>query len=122
MKLVTFFAILIFTISVNAQNYVGKWKLTKLADNNITEKITLNLSNDGKIGGNGGCNTFGGSYTVKKNKMTFKDIFSTKMFCADSSETEYFIALDNARTFKVKNNELIIYDKSKKIILKFVKQ
>jgi heat shock protein HslJ len=123
MKLFTFFAILIFTISANAQNYVGKWKLTKLAGvENLVEKVTLNISKDGKIGGNGGCNAFGGSYSVKKTKITFKDIFSTKMFCADVPETEYFNALGNAKSYAVKNGELIIYDKSKKIILKFVKE
>ncbi|MCU0240369.1 MAG: META domain-containing protein [Pyrinomonadaceae bacterium] len=123
MKLFIFFSILFLTISVNAQNYVGKWKLTKLVGvEKLSEKITLNVSKDGKIGGNGGCNTFGGSYTVKKAKITFKDIFSTKMFCDGVPENEYFNALGNAKSYTIKKGELIIYDKSKKVILKFVKQ
>jgi heat shock protein HslJ len=46
---------------------------------------------DGQIGGNTGCNTFGGEWTGSPAKMKVGGVMATKMFCADSNEQESMV-------------------------------
>jgi len=41
-----------------------------------------------RIGGNGGCNGFGGDYKVNGNKLKLEKIISTMMACMEGSKTE----------------------------------
>ena len=41
-----------------------------------------------KIGGNGGCNGFGGEYTVDGKKLKLEKIIATMMACMEGSKTE----------------------------------
>lgn len=43
---------------------------------------------DGQIGGNTGCNNFGGEWTGSTAKMKVDGVMATKMFCSDSNEQE----------------------------------
>lgn len=82
--------------------------------------ITLNIVKD-KIGGNGGCNSYGGSFSQTGKTVKFSDIFSTKMWCEDSSPTEskYFAALEKSVNFELKDDELILTDAKKENRLVF---
>ncbi len=120
-------ASLIFTFSIQAQGIVGNWKLTSMTVGekpvSMVAPITLNLK-DTRIGGKGGCNSFGGSYSLKKpNRVEFSDMVSTKMYCEGASDIEqiYFSSLNHANTISVKKGELIIQNKKKGIILVFEK-
>lgn len=123
------FTSLVLAFSVSAQGIVGKWKLSSMQvgkGNNIsiTAPITLNISQDHKIGGKGGCNSYGGSYSLgKSNKVKFSEIFSTKMFCEGTSATEstFFQSLGESKTAQVKNGKLILQNKEKRISLVFEK-
>lgn len=46
---------------------------------------------DGQIGGNTGCNSFGGEWTGSTTKMKVDGVMATKMFCADSNEQETMV-------------------------------
>lgn len=77
--------------------------------------VTLEFSSDGQAGGSGGCNSYGGSYTVEGNTITFGEIASTLMACADPAlmdqETQYFAALQTASTYEIDGDTLTItYD------------
>ncbi len=67
--------------------------------------VTLNFDAEGAIGGNGGCNSYGGSYVAiaAEGSIVFSDIFSTEMFCeggnASEIEAAYFQALAEAQTY-----------------------
>ena len=47
--------------------------------------VTLDFGADGHAGGRGGCNSYGGTYAVRGDKVTFGEIASTLMACADQA-------------------------------------
>lgn len=84
----------------------------------IMAPITLTIDENGKISGNGGCNTFGGTYTFKKPSKPFKKplkikfgtIIATQMACEKTSRAEvvFFRSLREASTVIIKDGELFI--------------
>jgi len=76
--------------------------------------ITLMLA-AGQAGGSGGCNSYGGTYQVEGNSITFDAITSTLRACEDAGITEqeqrYFQALESASQYEVDGDQLrITYD------------
>lgn len=75
------------------------WELTALGEDALLEgsTITLIFDDEGRIGGTGGCNTYGGSYSVDGETISFGEVFSTMMACMQdgvmTQETTYFEAL-----------------------------
>ncbi|MEW5957135.1 MAG: META domain-containing protein [Chloroflexota bacterium] len=77
--------------------------------------ITLEFGADGQAGGSGGCNSYGGSYQVQDKTLSFSQIASTLMACADASmmqqEQQYLEALQSAGQFELTDSHLTIrYD------------
>lgn len=95
----------------------GKWQLVSMKlgkampIKNFVNAITLNIDKD-KIGGNGGCNAYGGSFSQTGKTVRFSEIFSTKMWCEGSSpiENKYFDALGKSINFEMDGDELILTD------------
>ncbi|MES3005169.1 MAG: META domain-containing protein [Patescibacteria group bacterium] len=82
------------------------WELAKIVYSDETEMLpnktgdfSITFKQDGKFSSETDCNTTGGEYVSEGNLITFKNIFSTKMFCEGSKEEEFKTALVNARTF-----------------------
>jgi len=86
------------------------WKLVSLqrapqnVQNTTGAGMTIRFSADGKVSGSGGCNSFGGSYTVGENRsITFSQLISTLRACAAPSvntlEQEYLSALQSASSY-----------------------
>lgn len=48
-----------------------------------THAHTLKFGTDGTVSGNGGCNSFGGTYTEATGEITFSPLIRTLMACAD---------------------------------------
>lgn len=76
--------------------------------------ITLLLA-EGQAGGEGGCNSYGGTYQVENGNISFNEITSTLKACADERVTEqeqrYFQALESAERYELDGNQLrITYD------------
>ncbi|MFT5998789.1 MAG: heat shock protein HslJ [Neolewinella sp.] len=46
---------------------------------------------DGQIGGNSGCNSFGGDWTGSAAKMKVPGVMSTKMYCEDAASQEQMV-------------------------------
>jgi heat shock protein HslJ len=85
--------------------------------------ITLQFSDDGKINGNAGCNSYFGTYTqTGANSLVMRDIGSTKMACADQImvvENSYLGMLPQLNTFYIAGNELFLSDGTGKITLTY---
>lgn len=72
-----------------------RWKLVLLNGEaiRVTDKftgdpyITLGLHSE-KVTGSGGCNRFGGKYTLNGNKISFSGFAATKMMCEDAMTVE----------------------------------
>ena len=79
--------------------------------------ITLEILNNGQIGGSGGCNSYSASYEIQGNTLAVKDLVSTLMACMENNvseqETQFFDALKSASKFEISGDRLIIYDDGK---------
>ena len=73
-------------------------------------------------GGNGGCNSFGSSYSLKGNVIAFKGVYSTKMYCEEFQKQEdaFFKQLELADKIELKDSKLYLY-RSEAVLLEFVK-
>ena len=83
--------------------------------------ITLLLAG-GQGGGTGGCNTYGATYQVDGNKITFSEIIRTERACEDERVTEqeqrYFQALETASEYQVESDQLrITYDNGNGLLI-----
>jgi heat shock protein HslJ len=74
--------------------------------------ITITISEPGILAGNGGCNNYGGTYTLTGTSGPFGKaiimgpIASNMKYCSDSSDIEnsYFQILSNVTSYGIDNN------------------
>ncbi len=87
-------------------------------------QVTLEFEAGGQAGGSGGCNSYGGSYQVQGNTLTFSQIISTLMACTDNQvnrqEQRYLKALQTAGAFEVAGDRLTIWYDNRQGMLNFV--
>lgn len=83
--------------------------------------ITLMLAG-GQAGGSGGCNSYGGTYQVEGNTITFGEMTRTLRACADERITEqedlYLAALGSASQYQIEGDQLLIaYDNGNGLLI-----
>jgi len=93
--------------SVDSQQLENKWLLLELNGQPplAGTEITLNIEDD-SLGGNSGCNVYGGSYQVDADgRIEMSEIFSTLMACLEDGvmeqEAAYNQALYDAASFEL---------------------
>ena len=136
MKLITFISagafILLSAFIMKKENarpttclYDTKWLLKKIHTENGMEEINtkafIKFNKEKKsAGGNGSCNTFGSNFTISDNTISFKNIFSTKMYCEGVQKTEdtFFKQLEKVNRFEIKGSVLLLYH-NKEALLEF---
>ncbi len=67
------------------------------------------VDSEARIGGTGGCNSYGGSYEQSGSALTFRDVFSTLMACEGpvmDQELSYFNALAGVTGFSLAGETL----------------
>ena len=111
------------TMNASIPLYDTKWSLTKIYDNGKEEAVSTKAfirfdKEKGSAGGNGSCNNFGSSASVNKNEVSFKNIFSTKMYCEQVQQIEnnYLRQLENANRFEIKDKALVLYRDKVKLL------
>jgi heat shock protein HslJ len=103
------------------------WKLTELNGSPALagREPTLVFDMD-RVTGSGSCNHFGGTYQVKGDNLTFGDLASTLMACAEGEvmqqESDFFAALQATARFEIKEGQLLLMDESGKVFLVFIPQ
>ena len=71
-------------------------------------------SKAGELRGKGGCNGFGGNYSVKGDEIKIEGIIGTKMACDQLTiENAFFKAMESSDRFKVAGNTLRLYQGKK---------
>ena len=75
-----------------------------------TKPFTLTFGNDGKFSATTDCNSMGGSYVANAGAISFSQIFSTKMFCEGSQETEFASLLENTAGYHFTSRGELILD------------
>jgi putative lipoprotein len=75
--------------------------------------ITLEFSTQTDLGGSGGCNDFGGTYTVEDDTINFSDLNSTMMACEDEAlmdqEAWFFETLAMVERYNIATGDLILH-------------
>ncbi len=90
------------------------WLLTSLDNQPVLENTNVTIDFvDGKVSGSSGCNSYGGTYSVRKEKITTDSIVMTLMACMDAGvmeqETAFLEILQNAQTYEVTDSQLLIH-------------
>ena len=93
----------------------SKWELVSLSGSAPVQgtSLTLFFGTDGQAGGNAGCNTYGGSYTVKGSNLTFGPMMSTMMACEITvmdQEQAYLKALGDTKSYESSAKNLTLKD------------
>jgi heat shock protein HslJ len=103
-----------------------KWSLKTIYSDGKEEPVNTKAfirfdQEKGSAGGNGSCNSFGSSTTVNGNEVSFKNIFSTKMYCeqVQQIENKFLGSLEKVARYEIKDKSLFLY-KDKEILLEFV--
>jgi heat shock protein HslJ len=89
----------------------GQWKLVSYNQTPAVPDVETSIEfKDGQLSGNVGCNSFGGEYTMKGNKITFGPVMSTMMFCeaVADQESSTLAVLQNETTFVLNEDRLAI--------------
>ena len=85
---------------------------------------TLIFGTSGSVNGSGGCNSYGGQYTVQGDQISFQQIMHTMMACADEQvnqqEQKFLLALQNAGSFDISEGHLTIHYDNNQGALTFV--
>jgi heat shock protein HslJ len=74
-------------------------------------ETSLTFNKDGTVGGNMGCNGFGGDYSVKGETITFGNLISTMMACEEprmSQETATFSIMNGDVAFAIDGSTLTL--------------
>ena len=73
-----------------------------------------------RAGGNGSCNTFGGSLFIQGDSIQISQLFSTKMYCeaVQSVEDQFFQLLSQVNRYTIEENKLRLY-KDQTVLLVF---
>jgi putative lipoprotein len=104
----------------------GAWLAEDIDGGGVIDYLqtTLEIGADGKVSGNGGCNRFSGSATIEGDKITFGDLASTMMACAEAAmdqEMKLHAALAAARSYRIDaaQRKLFLDDATGKVVARF---
>lgn len=101
-----------------------QWMLRSIAGEEIgiNEPFIRFDEKKGSVGGNTGCNVFGGSYSTHEGSIAITEMISTMRACeADgrmSIERRFLDALQKAHRFKIADGRLFLFN-GKDLLLKF---
>lgn len=116
-----------FAPAQNAGLEETEWVLNGIAQGDavvntwVDAGITIKFAN-GQVGGNAGCNSYGGSYQIDGTNLTLSELVSTMMACEDEvsqREAEFLAALVTVSQFRTVMNQLILSDAAGQDVLFF---
>lgn len=95
---------------------IGNWQATEIMGNPVAGAVipTLSFVESGEVAGNGGCNGYGGTYTVDANALTIAGVVSTMMACEDQAlttqESNFLSGLQTTATYTLDGETLTLFD------------
>ncbi len=94
-----------------------KWTWISTLMNDGTEVVpgkkdafTLIFNTDGSVSFTTDCNSGGGTYVPDENRITFGPMFSTKMFCEGSQESEFMRMVGDSTSYHFTSKGELILD------------
>lgn len=111
---------------LSADALAGAWTLTSLAGEDIAALFTgktptMEFAADGKVFGNGGCNTYRSAYTLQDNTITFAPVASTKMACPSLKGEGLFTGLLADPLQASLDGDKLTFSKNGNVVLEFTK-
>jgi putative lipoprotein len=91
------------------------WRVTAIGEIPIADGFEANLSiaEDGRAGGNGGCNNYFTQSRIDGKTLDFSAIASTRMACSPEAmrtESAYFNALESVKAYVIDKDSLFLLD------------
>jgi putative lipoprotein len=87
--------------------------------------VDLSFQPDQQIGGHAGCNSFGGKYETQGRALSFSEMISTMMACADDAlnaqESAYLQALGSVASYDLAGDTLTLKDAGGVAVLVFAR-
>ncbi|MBE0697540.1 MAG: META domain-containing protein [Anaerolineaceae bacterium] len=108
-----------------SSNLEGKWKLSLINGQAPLTGSTISAKFEkGEIGGNSGCNSYGGKYSTSGNKLTLSQLAMTEMACMDpqgvmDQESAFLQAFGQAASYSLNGGNLEVQNASGDTILVF---
>src|SRR5678815_2380943 len=94
------------------------WRLISLgpagSETNVVAgtTVTLKFAEDDRASGSTGCNSYGGTYQVRGDNISFSRLISTRRACLDQNanqqEQRFISALEAANKFRLASDRLTI--------------
>lgn len=82
--------------------------------------ITIRFADDGSVGGSGGCNNYGGAYTLDDTQLSVEELFSTLMACENMEQESTFLDLLHlATSYQINGSQLLLMNAEGELILGF---
>lgn len=106
------------------------WRLVSLgpagSETNVVAgtTVTLRFGEDARASGSTGCNSYGGTYQVRGDNISFSRLVSTRRACLDQNANEqeqrFLSTLGAANRFRLSSNRLTILSDRGRSVLNFV--
>lgn len=92
---------------------LGEWVIEDVDGRGIVDasRATLAFDGEGRIGGRGSCNSYGGSYRLSGEGLALSQVFSTQMACVEAlmrQEQRVFAILEAVNRFEVDDTGALI--------------
>ena len=113
------------TMKTTTPLFDTKWSLKKIYSDGKEESVNTKAfirfdKEKGSAGGNGSCNSFGSTAAINGNEVSFKNVFSTKMYCEQVQQIEnnFLGSLEKINRYEIKDKSLFMY-RDKELLLEF---
>lgn len=116
--------------NIDVSELGGSWKLKSIKGEDAAAKfgkedavptLIFNLA-ENKIAGKGGCNGYGGSFSLNNNQLVIGQLIRTQMACLNmDAENEYIKALSDTSTVALQGKDILQLSKNGGLLLEFTK-
>jgi len=113
------------TMKATTPLYNTKWFLKKIYTGHALQMVETKAfirfdQAKSSAGGNGSCNSFGSTAAINGNEVSFKNVFSTKMYCEQVQQIEnnFLGSLEKINRYEIKDKSLFMY-RDKELLLEF---
>lgn len=115
------------TETFSTEALVGHWVLTSIGGEDLGKLFsgkvpTIEFDSEGKVFGNGGCNSYRGTFKLDDNTLDFGPLMSTKMACPGLEGEGKFMGLLSTPVQAKIDGQTLTFLKDGKVVLEFSKK